>query len=163
MEVDGVRALGGQVLDHPDHIARVAGDAGREQPRARLAERLLAPLQVFRVPADRDGHGGGHPDVGRVAADYVLADPLEVRVPLPEVEAERAVELVRVLRRQGGGPLSAGPADDDLRPGRPARYRRAVLELVMLALEAEPLPRLGVPESGQDGELLRKLVEALPQ
>ena len=38
VEVDRVGALAGQVLDHPDHVVGVAGDPGREQPRARLAE-----------------------------------------------------------------------------------------------------------------------------
>src|SRR6185312_4324008 len=122
-------------------------------------ERFLAPFQVSGVPADRDRHGGGHPDPRRVAPDDLFAHAAEVRVPLAEVEAERAVELVRVLRRQRGRPLGAGPADDDLRPGRPARDRRAVLQLVMLALEAEPLPRLGVPEAGEDRELLFEPVE----
>src|SRR5262249_39509411 len=41
VEVDGVGALAGEVLDHPDDVARVPGDAGREQPRAGRAERLL--------------------------------------------------------------------------------------------------------------------------
>ena len=134
-----------------------------EQARARFAQGLLAPLQVLGVPPDAGGHGRGQPDAGGVAADYVLADPPEVGVPLAQVEAERAVELVGVLGGQGGGPLGAGAADDDLRPGRPARYRRAVLELVVLSGEAEPLPRLRVPESGEDRELLLKLVEALAE
>ena len=38
VEVDRVRALAGQVLDDPDHVAGVAGDAGGEQAGARLAE-----------------------------------------------------------------------------------------------------------------------------
>ena len=34
MEVDGVRALGGQVLNGRDHVAGGAGDAGGQQPGA---------------------------------------------------------------------------------------------------------------------------------
>ena len=67
------------------------------------------------------------------------------------------------LRRQGGGALGAGPADDDLgaldRPGDGG----AVGELVVLAVEAEPLARLGVPEAGEDRQLLFQTVEPLAE
>ena len=41
VQVDGVGALGGEVLDDADEVVGVAGDAGRQQPGAGLAEGLL--------------------------------------------------------------------------------------------------------------------------
>src|SRR6202020_1523449 len=109
VQVDGVGALAREVLDDPDEVTGVAGDAGREQPGAGLAE--------------------------------------------------GAVELVGVLRGQGGGALGAGPADDDLGPLDRAGDGGAVGQLVVLAVEAGPLPRLGVPETGENRELLLQTVE----
>src|ERR1700733_10928839 len=163
VEVHRVGALAGQVLDRPDHVACGAGHAGREQPGARLAEGLLAALQVGRVGPDADRQRRGQPHLGRVAADDVLADPPEVGVPLAHVEAERAVELIGVPGRQRRGALGAGAADDDLWSGGPAGDTDAVLYLVELAVVAEPLPRWCVPDAGEDGELFFEPVEALAE
>ena len=67
------------------------------------------------------------------------------------------------LAARVGVRLAPGAADDDLgaldRPGD----GRAVGELVVLAVEAEPLPRLGVPEAGEDRQLLVESVEPLAE
>jgi hypothetical protein len=162
VQVDRIRALAGQVPDHPDQVIRVAGDPGPEKPRPGLAEGLLAPFQVAGVAADAGGHGSGHPHRRRVTAG-AFADAPKIRVPLAQVQAESAIEFVSVLRGQGRGPLCARAANDDLRPGRPAGNRGTVLHLVMLALVAEPLSRPGVPDAAEYRELLFEPVEPLPQ
>src|ERR1700722_2930055 len=159
VQVDGVGALAAEVLDDPDEVVGVAGDAGREEAGAGLAEGLPAALEVGGVPADAGRHRGREADLGRVTADDVLADALEVGVALAELEAEGAVELVGVPRGQGGGALGARSADDDLGALDRAGDGGAVGQLVVLAVEAEPLPRLGVPETGENRELLFQPVE----
>src|SRR6185437_15715523 len=105
---------------------------------------------------------GGQPDPGRVPA-RLLADPAEVREPRGQPIRHAAVELVGEPGGQGGGAARPGAADDDRRPPRGPWDAGALLEPVVLAVEAEPLPRRRGPQPGDDLLLLAEPVEPLAQ
>ena len=104
-------------------------------------------------------HQGGRVAAGRLAGG---PDPLELGTGVGQ-RAEGHVELGREAGRQPRGALGPAAADDDRRAGPLHRLgqRRAVRELVVTALEGEPLPDRGAPQPGDDGQLLLQPIEAL--
>ena len=100
--------------------------AGRRSNTSRTAWLILACLDLLGAEGlDQDGHRLGDADgvghlhlaaVGRAGGDHVLGDPAGgVR--------RRAVDLGRVLAREGAAAVAGGAAvgvDDDLAAGEPA-------------------------------------------
>ena len=121
-------------------------------------------LDLGRRGPDRHREYSGEPGIGRVAADR-LARPRESLEAFSRFAAERGVELGG--EPGGDGRRAPGPAaaHDDRRMRALGDLRRGavVVRPVMPAVEREALPvtRPGVPEPGDDRQLLFQPVEPL--